>query len=114
MVHDTAGMHHFHKRKRAQIKHKKYREPDKWKRFMDKAIYVVGIIGPIMTIPQLTKIWVEKNAAGVSVISWAAYLVTGIFWFIYAMMHKEKPLIMTYAIWIVLEIFIVVGTLMYG
>lgn len=81
---------------------------------MDRAIYGVGIFGPIMTIPQLTKIWVEKNAAGVSAISWSAYLLTAIFWLIYGIMHEEKPIIFTYSIWILMEAAIVLGTLIYG
>lgn len=28
-----------------------------FKKFMDKAIYFVGISGPVMTIPQVYKIW---------------------------------------------------------
>lgn len=81
---------------------------------MDKAIYVVGSFGLIMTIPQVTKIWIEKNASGVSAISWSAYLITAIFWLIYGIMHKEKPIIFTYSAWIVLEVAIVIGIILYG
>lgn len=77
-------------------------------------IYVIGVFGPIMTIPQLITIWVEKNASGVSVISWSAYMVVAIFWLIYGIMHKEKPIIVTYILWLVLEILIVIGILLYG
>ncbi|MBW2999558.1 hypothetical protein KY339_02695 [Candidatus Woesearchaeota archaeon] len=114
MVHDSHGLHHFHKRKRIHVKHEPYPHPKKWKRFIDKTIYAVGVFGPLMTIPQLTKIWIDKNAAGVSAISWGAYLITAIFWFIYGVAHKEKPIIVTYAIWIFLEIFIVIGAVLYG
>lgn len=81
---------------------------------MDKAIYVIGIAGPIMTIPQLTKIWIEKNAVGVSAISWFAYLIIAFFWLIYGVMHKEKPIILTFSVWIILDILIVIGILMYS
>lgn len=114
MANHTEPIHHYHTRKRIYHKLEEYPHPDKWKRFLDKSIYIVGAVGPIMTIPQLMKIWVEKNASGVSVISWGAYLVTAIFWLSYGIAHKEKPIIFTYSIWIVLEIFIVIGTLMYG
>ncbi|MFW5746020.1 MAG: SemiSWEET family transporter [Nanoarchaeota archaeon] len=70
--------------------------------------------GPIMTIPQLCKIWVEKNAAGVSAVSWIAYLVTAFFWLTYGIMHKEKPIIFTYSGWIIIEVFIIIGTFVYG
>ncbi len=80
---------------------------------MDRFIYVVGVFGPLMTIPQVTKIWFEKNATGVSVISWISYLLCAIFWLIYGVMHREKPIIVTYAIWIVLDFLIVIGALIY-
>ena len=108
MVHDIKGQHHFHKRKKREL------HPNKYKRFLDRIIYAVGIFGPIMTIPQLWKIWVYQNATGVSATSWIAYLICAIVWMFYGIVHKDKPIIFTYSIWIILEIFIVVGTLMYG
>ena len=81
---------------------------------MDKLIYVVGIIGVIMTLPQLTKIWMEKNASGVSIVSWGAYAILAIFWIIYGVMHKEKPIILTYSAWFVIDTLIVIGLLIYG
>lgn len=108
------GLHHAHKRKRVHQKQEPYPHPNKLKRFIDKFIYIVAIFGMVMTIPQITKIWIGKNAAGVSAISWGAYLVGAVFWLIYGILHKEKPIIFTYSIWIFLEIFIIIGTVMYG
>lgn len=112
MVQD--GMHHFHIRKRIHQKHEPYPHPEKWKKFVDKAIYAVAIFGPLMTLPQVIKIWVEKNAAGVSAITWTAYLLVAVFWLIYGIMHKEKPIIVMNSLWIFLEIFVVAGILIYG
>ncbi|MFC1752460.1 hypothetical protein ACFL96_03600 [Thermoproteota archaeon] len=109
----TEPLHHHHRRKRIHQKHEPYPHPDKAKKFMDRAIYGVGIFGPIMTLPQVSKIWIEKNAAGVSAISWGAYLITTSFWLAYGIMHKEKPIIMTYSLWLVLELFIITGVLIY-
>jgi len=92
----------------------KYPHPDKWKRLMDKLIYVIVFVGPIMTIPQVYNIWIEKNASGVSLISWTTYLFTAVFWLIYAVMHKEKPLILPSIIWIILEILIILGIVIHG
>jgi uncharacterized protein with PQ loop repeat len=114
MVHDSHGLHHAHTRKRIHVNHEKYPHPHKWKRFMDKAIYVVGVFGPLMTIPQLAKIWVYKDATGVSAISWISYLFCAFFWLAYGLLHKEKPIIITYLLWIILESCIVVGAILYG
>ena len=114
MAVNTKGFHHHNIRKRIHQKYETYPHPDKFKRVLDKTIYIIGIIGPIMTIPQLIKIWVEKNASGVSAISWCAYLITAIFWLIYGIAHKEKPIIFTNILWIILEAIIIVGTIIYG
>jgi len=81
---------------------------------MDRAIYVIAILGPVMTIPQIIKIWLHKNAAGVSAISWSSYLVIAVFWLIYGFMHKEKPIILANILLIIINIIIVIGTLLYG
>ncbi len=114
MKNHTEGLHHFHVRKRIHQKHETYPHPDKWINFMDKAVYVVGAIGPLMTLPQLMKIWVEKNATGVSVASWTGFLLYAIFWLIYGIMHREKPIIFAYILWVTLQALVVIGIIIYG
>lgn len=110
----SKGLHHFYKRKRIHEKHEPYPHPQKFKRIMDKLIYVVGIVGPIFTLPQLFKIWIGKNATGVSAISWFTFFIAALFWLIYGIAHKEKPIIFVYGIWAVLDFLIFLGTLLYG
>lgn len=114
MVQESSGMHHAHKRKRIHVKKEKFPHPDKYKRLMDDAIYFVSLFGLLMTIPQLSLIWIQKNAEGVSVFSWSAYTITAIFWLMYGVMHKEKPIIITNSMWIVLDVLIVLGAVIYG
>jgi len=111
MVHSQSGIHHKHLRERDE--NKKLTKDEKWKKFLDKIIYFVGISGPIMTIPQVLKVWVEKDAAGVSLISWSWYLATAFIWLGYGIVHKEKPLIITYILWIIIQAILVVGILLY-
>ena len=114
MVGHTIGLHHFQIRKRVFEKKEKYPSSSKLKRYMDKAIFVMGALGPIMTIPQLFEIWVRKNASGVSAVSWGSYFIIAIFWLAYGIIHKEKPIIFTYILWIIFDALIVAGALMYG
>ena len=110
----ASGLHHFHKRKRIHKKLEKYPHPDKFKRFLDKFIYVVGVAAPIFTLPQIYSIWIGKNAAGVSLVTWSAYAFSGVIWFVYGIVHKEKPLIVTYFLWIILNSMVIAGVLIYG
>jgi len=52
MVHNILGLHHLDLRKRIHLKKEKYPHPDKFKNFIDKAIFIVGIIGPLFAIPK--------------------------------------------------------------
>lgn len=81
---------------------------------MDRAIYLIGIIGPVMTIPQVAEIWINKNASGVSAITWSSYVFVNIFWIIYGVMHKEKPIIITYLAWLFMNSLVATGALLYG
>jgi len=109
-----AALFHLHKRKRFYLNLEPFPHPKKWKKFLDKIIYAVGIAGPILVIPQAIKIWVDKDATGVSVISWAGFVLLGVIWLLYAIAHKEKPLIVTYIGFIIVQSFVVIGVLIYG
>jgi len=113
MKNHTDGLHHFHTRKRIHQKHETYPHPHKWKRFIDRLIYFVCIIGPIFTIPQLMKIWVDKNTSGLSVVTWSSYWVIAFFWLLYGLTHKEKPIIIANVLWLTMNTFIIGGILMF-
>jgi len=110
----THGMHHLQKRKRVYKNLEPYPHPDKWKRFLDRLIYLVGVVGPLMTLDQIHRIWIERDATGVSALSWMTYFFTAIIWVAYGIIHKEKPIIIVYTVWIFLDALIVAGTLMFG
>jgi len=109
------GYHHLHRRKRMYQKGlEPYPSPSRWKSLVDRMIYVVIFVGPVMTIPQVAEIWVNRNVGGVSIVSWAAYTFVSVFWLAYGLMHKEKPIILSSVAWIVLNSLVVAGVLLYG
>jgi uncharacterized protein with PQ loop repeat len=80
---------------------------------LDKSIYIISIGGPSMTIPQVLKIWTEKNAGGISVVAWVGYTVFAILWLFYGMRHNLKPIIVTNLTIIILNSLVIAGTLAY-
>lgn len=82
--------------------------------FLDKFIYIVGIVGPGMTIPQVLKIWIGRDASGISVLTWSGYVFFAFFWLAYGFTKREIPLILTNIIIIILSSLVVIGTLLYG
>jgi uncharacterized protein with PQ loop repeat len=107
------GLHHLSRRKRIHLKHEPYPSPDRIKRFFDYMIYIVVFGGIIMTIPQVLKIWIDKNAAGLSLVTWISYLLFSFVWFFYGVVHKERPIIIGNFFWILLDLLIVIGTILY-
>jgi uncharacterized protein with PQ loop repeat len=110
----TDGLHHFMNRKNKNSNNEENQSPSNWKKILDKCIYVVGIIGPIMTLPQVHMIWINHKVEGVSLVSWSAYLIIAIFWISYGLAHKEWPIIITNALFLILDAVIVVGIILYG
>ena len=84
------------------------------KKFFDKMIYFAGIAGPVMTLPQVFKIWVEKTASGVALETWLTYLILSVIWISYGILHKEKPLIIMYSSYFIINISIIVGIAIYS
>lgn len=113
-MHIPSVLHHLHQRKRIHIKHEQYPHPNKYKALLDRVIFVVGVFGPIMTLPQVWEIWVGHEAAGVSLISWSAYLFCACIWLLYGLVHKEKPIIVSNVLGVILNITVVLGVILYS
>lgn len=110
----SQGMHHYQIRKRIHEKHEPYPHPDRLKRFIDKIIYLVAVLGPAMIIPQLIKIWLYQDAGGVSLLTWAGFAFFSIIWLIYGFLHKEKPIIFMNTLLLIFQIMVASGVLIYG
>ena len=90
-----------------------YPHPNNWIKFLDRFLLIVAVIGPLMSLPQLLKIYLGQNATGISVLSFGLYAFFNVPWVIYGVVHKEKPIVIAYSLWFVSNILIVVGTLLY-
>jgi uncharacterized protein with PQ loop repeat len=67
-----------------------------------------------MTVPQVWTVWVERQAAGVSVLSWGAYLLSALLWFWYGLQQRDKNIYLPCIGWIVLNGAVVAGAWRYG
>lgn len=50
-------------------------------RLMTRLLAGMSIFTMLMTVPQVLTIWIGHQAAGVSVWTWGAYLVSAFLWF---------------------------------
>ncbi len=68
----------------------------------------------LMTVPQVLTIWIGREAAGVSVLSWSAYLLSAILWFWFGIQKRDKNIYLPCIGWIGLDGAVIVGAVVYG
>lgn len=96
------------------MKHiKPHKHPKKWMNSLDTLLLFVAIIMPLTAIPQVIEILVLQSAAGVSTLTWLFFFVLSIPWFVYGVVHEEQPIIVAYALWLVVDLTVVVLSLIY-
>jgi len=76
-------------------------------------MFPVALIGPIMMIPQISKIYIEKDASSIAISSWILFLFSASFWMIYGFYHKEKVIIISNIARLCAYIFVIVGVILY-
>ena len=102
-------VHHHRNHKKAA------RQPSTIMRdYMDRFMYVAGMLAPLMTVPQAIKIWYLKDSQGVSVLTWSGYALGSVLWLLYGLVHREKPIIIANASAAVLQLAVVIGTLWFS
>lgn len=74
----------------------------------------VSIAMMLMTLPQIWTIWVERQVAGVSLLSWGTYLAGACLWFIHGLARRDKSIYIACIGWILLDGAVVVGVLVKG
>ena len=109
-----SGLYHLYKRKRKYQKLEKYPNPKKWIKFLDDIVLIAAIIGPLIIIPQITKIFLLKDATGVSILTWSIFALISIPWIIYGVVHKEKSIIIMNVMFLIFESIVILGVLLYG
>jgi uncharacterized protein with PQ loop repeat len=89
------------------IKHKKDNKA------LNYVVLTVAIAEPLMTIPQIYQIWSTRTAAGISLLSWAGYLVAGAIWLAYGLKIRDKPLVASSVLWVISDGLVFLGAMRY-
>ena len=73
-----------------------------------------GIVQPLITLPQIIKIYSSQSAQDVSLLTWVGYLIFGITFLVYGAVFRLKPIWVGQIIWVTMQVIVVIGILMYG
>src|SRR6185295_2968750 len=81
---------------------------------MKRLLGVMSIVTMLMTIPQIVTIWIEHQTAGVSLLSWSAYLISAVLWFWHGLQQRDRAIYLPCVGWIALDGAVIVGLVVYG
>lgn len=101
---------HLHKKKRSVLIASKKTKP----LFVDRLTYLAAIIEPVITIPQALIIFRDQTAAGISLLSWVGYEVLTAVWIWYAVVHKEKLILLYQGLFFIIQAIVIAGGVIYG
>jgi uncharacterized protein with PQ loop repeat len=104
------GLRHKYERRQGLKKQRK----SPYIAFLDKLTFVVGVIGPFTVLPQTYGIFTTKSASGVSLATWTLIFIVTFPWILYGLAHKEKNIIVSFILWEVVNLSVVIGVLLYG
>jgi uncharacterized protein with PQ loop repeat len=81
---------------------------------LEKLLRSMSVFTMLMTVPQVSAIWVGRDAHNVSLLSWAGYLVSACLWFAYGLRKRDRTIYVACIGWILLDAAIVIGVVLYG
>jgi hypothetical protein len=67
-----------------------------------------------MTVPQIWSVWAGRGAAGVSLWSWSAYLVSAVLWFWHGLRQGDKNIYLPCIGWVLLDLGVITGVVFGG
>jgi uncharacterized protein with PQ loop repeat len=81
---------------------------------LERVLRALSVVTMLMTVPQVLTIWVGRDAGGVSLLSWASYLVSAGLWFVYGVQKRDKTIYLACIGWMLLDVAVVIGVIVYG
>jgi uncharacterized protein with PQ loop repeat len=82
--------------------------------FLRRILGFMSVFSMLMTIPQVWTIWVNHQAAGVSAVSWGAYLLSALLWFVYGLRQRDKNIYLPCIGWIGLDAAVITGAILWN
>lgn len=81
---------------------------------LEKVLRSLSVVTMLMTVPQVLAVWAGPHPGGVSLVSWVAYLVAAVLWFVYGLQKRDKTIYLACVGWVVLDAAIVIGVIVRG
>lgn len=74
----------------------------------------MSIFTMAMTVPQVLIVWLGRETAGVSLLTWSAYLLSALVWLCYGIAKQDRNIYLPCIGWIALDCAIILGVVIHG
>lgn len=81
---------------------------------IDLLMTLASVIHPLTAIPQVYSIYATHDVSGVSLWTWLGFMVLGLVFLTYSIVHKIKPLILNQILWFIVDFLVVAGVIIYS
>jgi uncharacterized protein with PQ loop repeat len=81
---------------------------------MKQVLGGLSVFTLVMTVPQILEIWINRQAAGVSLLSWGAYWLSALVWFWYGVHKHDRNIYLPCVGWLLLDSAVIAGAVIYG
>jgi uncharacterized protein with PQ loop repeat len=88
--------------------------PDSFKRRLDKAMYVIGVVGPLALLPQVVEVFISHDVSSLSIWTWLPLGIINVIWMLYGWLHKENVVLLANTITAVMNFAVVTAIILYG
>lgn len=82
-------------------------------RTLDRLTFAAAIIGPFTVIPQAYKIYHTHSAESVSLAAWILIFIVTMPWIFYGFAHRDRPVIISFCLWEIMNVVVAVGVFLY-
>ena len=79
-----------------------------------RALGAMSVFTIVMTFPQIWTIWIGRQASGVSIVTWSAYLLSALLWLWHGVRKRDKNIYLPCIAWIAADSAVIAGALFYG
>jgi uncharacterized protein with PQ loop repeat len=79
---------------------------------IDHLMSAAAVLNPLVAVPQILEIYGNKDSDA-SLLTWIGFLSFGIIFLAYGIVHRLKSYILLQSLWIVADVFIIVGIIRY-
>lgn len=105
--------HRFTKHRWTIVKPKKKGILLKFEKMIDLAVNFFALFSPLMTLPQILQIFIRQSAADISLTTWGTYQTSALFWLLYGILHKQRPIIIANIFWLIVQGIVIIGAVIY-